>query len=456
MQSKRVQATNHPVGRILLAVLCIAGVFLSFPHLSEAARLYTSGFEWQSATAGIEFDTVLGTPSITTSIKHSGAASMNINGITAFNAEGTQQPFTANQNTFYARAYVYIDDMENNAGGNDGFWLDATTPTNQIAAVQINNNAGTLQLTAWYNDGLSQISDTASLSFDTWHRIEMYVNTADAAGQDDYTVMVDGVQVANATNLTFTVTDATILATYMYNESGSTDSTTNIYYDDLAFNDTNGASQISWPGAGNIVALVPNAAGDNNCTSGDYTMVNEIPPSDTVTDAVTVCRLNTSGDIADFNVTDSSSAGIDSYDTITLVQPMARMREVITTGAPSGYQLRLKSASGGTATTSASSDASNATTVRTNPNGNAAGNAFAARLIATTDPTSATAWTPTGTNSIDNMQIGVTSTDSDPDFYVVTYAAMVEYVDGSPPPVTRFMRLLGNLRLLGNVRLLGL
>lgn len=88
--------------------------------------------------------------------------------------------------------------------------------------------------------------------------------------------------------------------------------------------------------------------------------------------------------------------------------------------------MRVKSTSGGTVTSTAAADAGNAT-ARTNPNGTTA---FGRPLISETDPTTGSVWTPTGTNSIDNMQIGASNVDADstPDLWVLTMAAMIEYV----------------------------
>ena len=43
------------------------------------ARLWSSGFELQSVTSGVEWDTTTGLPTIDTTTKRSGAASLNSN-----------------------------------------------------------------------------------------------------------------------------------------------------------------------------------------------------------------------------------------------------------------------------------------------------------------------------------------------------------------------------------------
>lgn len=104
-----------------------------------------------------------------------------------------------------------------------------------------------------------------------------------------------------------------------------------VYYDDIAINNVSGSFQNSWPGDGGVVALTPNAAGDSNCTTGNYTMVGEIPISNTAASGSTMCELDTNATTAYFNVTDSSTAGIGSSDYVALVYELARIKD--TSGA---------------------------------------------------------------------------------------------------------------------------
>ncbi|MEK7071553.1 MAG: hypothetical protein AAB943_01290, partial [Patescibacteria group bacterium] len=53
-------------------------------------------------------------------------------------------------------------------------------------------------------------------------------------------------------------------------------------------------------------------------------------------------------------------------------------------------------------------------------------------LTSYTDPTTTVAWTVTGTNSLANMQVGVTAIDADPDMNITSISAVVEYVLATP------------------------
>lgn len=213
-------------------------------------------------------------------------------------------------------------------------------------------------------------------------------------------------------------------------------------FDDIAINNTSGSVNNSYPGEGNIVVALPTGAGDNAATTGIFSYINEVPPSDTATSGSTMIELDANPTIGDYNMTDSATLGIDSYDTINAIAPIARIREE--TAGTSNYTLRIKSAAAGTTTSSSSLDAGNATP-RTNPSGTTA---FANVFISETDPTTGVAWTPTGTNSIDNMQVGVGTTDGTPDTWCLTLAAMIEYVNGAAPPPST-IKSIPTLLLMG-------
>lgn len=182
------------------------------------------------------------------------------------------------------------------------------------------------------------------------------------------------------------------------------------------------ALHTSYPGSGKVVVAVPSAAGDSAATTGVYSYINEIPPSDTATSGSTMIELDVNPTIAEYQVTDSGTLGIPENALINCVSVLARLREE--TAGTTNYYLRLKSVSGGFTHVSPLFDCGDATTVRTNPNGTTAfGNPF----TITQDPSTGVPFTPTGTYSIDNMQVGVGTTDGSPDTWVLGLYAMIEY-----------------------------
>lgn len=421
-----------------ISILLLFTILL--PLQANADRLYTTGFEWQNAADGVEFVDGYNSPSISTSIKNGGNASLRFNGST-IDGDGIAmgQTFTA-FGTYYYRFDMYIDALTVNTGfyaSMHNIGLDQA-----IGIFGVENLGSGLDVVVQDDYSGGTVSDTGSVSYDTWHRVEVYATSANGAGADVLTIKIDGVTVVNATNLDF-ITNADQLIFQTYNFSGATDSVTDVYIDNVALNDTTGSYQNSWPGAGKVVAAVPNAAGLSACTAGTFSSVNEIPQSDSSTGSSDRCELDNNPTTGLFNVTDSSTLGIDSYDTINVVHVMARVREE-TSGATNWFP-RLNS--NGSGATSGSTVDSGDTTPRTNPNSTSA---FGNNLISYVDPVTGVAWTPTGTNSIDSLQIGAGTTDNNLDTHILSLAAMIEYVDGAaPPPTGPLYYSVGKLILTG-------
>lgn len=425
-----------------IITLLLIACFLILPTQAHAIRLMTFGFEQQTVTAGEEFSSngINGCcgEGIDTTTFRSGLASLKLSadGTARFTWVGHVPYSTATTNKVFIRAYVYITDLP--ATGNVDLIAAFNTvgPTRQ-AGIALQSD-GTLLLKGW--DSSTIDSASSALSLNTWYRIEMEYQSG--AGTGTVRAYIDGTEFAGDTAQTSSNFDAAYFGT-----ANGSDSSWTVYWDDIAINDTattNSSTQTGLPGAGSIVMLKPTANGDSNpegcnntspCadTSTYWQYIDDTNPDDATTFVDVDTAIN-----ADFAMTDSSTAGIDSYDTITLIHVFARRREEI--AAATLFHLRVKSASGGAVWQTGDNDNGN-TTWRTNATG---GNNFMLqRLATTTDPTTKTAWTPTGTNSIDNLQAGFGISDSD-DVDVSTLWVNVEYVDGSPPatPETRRVPLI--------------
>lgn len=401
-------------------------IFLTIPYSALAVRVVTIGYEWQAATTGVELSNDYGTI-IDTTTKYGGAASGEFSGSLATTAAfGADHSLVQTCAECYFRWNIYVDELKNT---NDvSVYISLFSGATNVIGMEILNNGGTYTAEVYYNNYGTSLG-TFSITPDQWNRLEVFYNTTPADGSEVLTVRQNGSTELTSSAVTFTTKTVNLLSQGLYNGSAGTYADGIVYFDDIAVNDAQGDGQNSWAGDGKVVILVPTGAGSSNCTTGDWSMVNEIPPSNTATSGATMCELDTTTSTAYFDMTDSSTAGIDSYDTISWVTPRVRVREEA--AGTSNYGMAIASASGGTATTSALTDAGNAT-ARTNP---VSTTAFSLQRFGTsTDPTTNVAWTPTGTNSIDNMQIGVLTTDGTPDTWVLTVAALVEYVDGTPPP----------------------
>lgn len=369
------------------------------------ARLYTCGFELNQAShlgAATEYNSLSsGAVGASSTVKRTGTYGLVASGSSGFMTHLYQAEGTSNNH--YFRFYLYID----SSVGADAtaIALFRSTTSGNLCSIRLNTN-NTLEL--WNEQTAAQLgSDSSALSADTWYRIELeYRRSASSAH-----AYIDGSQFA-------TGTIANDLTTSSIRLGLIDDSTGTLYFDDVAVNDSTGTAQTGLPGAGSIVHAHPTGAGDNAATAGTSAEIDEVAPDDSATDRI---QLDDTTTIADYAMTDSATLGIGSSDTISLVEVGVRIKEE--TSTTTSYNLRIKSASGGTTTSSGATDAGN-TTYRTNPTGTTA---FSHRLVSYLDPTTGVAWTPTGTNSIDSMQVGVRSNDAD-DIWVSTLWATIEYV----------------------------
>jgi hypothetical protein len=415
------------------SVITILAITLFLPQLAFANRLYTTGFEWQSVASGVEFVTNDGNLSVETTIKNSGAASIEVSGNILTTAIGGMTHTFDSSVTIYSRVYIYIDAQTDSADVVSYF--DFYNAATNALSLSVARSGATYTAALYWNNWGNTSATTFTITPDAWHYLEIFYDTTPADGAEDITVRMDGTNKIVEGSCTLTQKTLTSFQLGIYNGTAGTVTDNIVYYDDVAINNsTNGANgtQTSYPGVGKIAIAVPAGAGSSNCTTGTWAMVNEIPPSDTLTTGSTMCELDANPTTGYFIVASSTTNGIDSYDTVTLLWLVARVRE--DTAGTSNWLMMVKSASGGTASSTTAVDAGDATTVRTNPSDTTA---FGTSKYVYVDPNTGAAWTPTGTNSLDNMQIGVGTTDGTPDTWIATFAAMIEYVDGSaPPPAT--------------------
>lgn len=396
---------------------------LFLPHHANAARLWSSGCEMQSDSAPVavthlmEFDVRNGAAvKVDTGTTRTGVSSCHTDKTAAANTDHVTHVFAnaAVSTAVYARMYVKVVSYPTGAPTYlINFWDQGIDGTE--GSVMLNYN-GTL--TYIDDDQTPLATSSTAVALNTWTRVEMLYN--DVSGGE---VQIDGVS-----QFTIGAHDGDTVDSVDFGcDLPAVGCTSELYFDDMAVNDTTGTTQTSWPGAGSIVELQPDADGDGNgCSAGDVTSVDEITPDD----ASTICVLDADagGDVLDVNVESSSNAGIDPSSTVTLVQ--VGIRESAASAASETWNLRIKSASGGTVTSGANISHAD-TTYETNIMTTSVQGNYS--LTSYTDPTTAVAWTPTGTNSIDNMQIGANAVDGAPDIRVSTLWAIVEYLPAVPP-----------------------
>jgi hypothetical protein len=204
-------------------------------------------------------------------------------------------------------------------------------------------------------------SASSALSTGTYYRIEYEVNRGGSAGAHVVRARIDGTEFAGANNRDLSVG---INMLYMGgNLHLETITVGDWSFDDVAINDGLGSYEYSYPGDGAYMLLRPNAAGDNNAWTNDYTTVDDTSPND----ATDFQASNTLNAIIDHNLTDMP-AGIGNTDTIKLVTVNSRHNGAAAS-ANSTFVLRAKMSSSGVVEESAAIQPTS-TTWRTNDVGN--------------------------------------------------------------------------------------
>lgn len=275
------------------------------------ARLWSSGFELNSNTAGMEWTVISGSPTIQTTTVRSGTYAGQITSLSSGTPKYWLYKYAAAvSNVNFQRFYFRVATLP--SAENRIFVLnnssDVSTPLIYITI----GSGGALRL---YDEDGAIGSASSALSTNSWYRIETEFDISAAAGSHIVKARIDGVEFAAATNRSIGV--GALAVAYGGNLGSEAQTTGNWYYDDIAINDNTGSFQNSYPGEGEIIFLLPNAAGDNagwtEGTSALFSAIDEIPPN--TTDYIATHDLL----ISDFNLADTPAA-LESTDTINVVQ----------------------------------------------------------------------------------------------------------------------------------------
>jgi HEPN domain-containing protein len=373
------------------------------------AVLKVVGFEKQTLTADIEIVSVVGSPTIDTSIKRSGAASLKCA-------------------TTGSEASVRIDDSPASA-------IDAVRqvafyiPTGGLPAsltkiVQLQdaggdhtsvriNSDGTLEL--WDDSGAIQLgSDTPAISLNAWNIIELDVGTTH--GGNDAKLKLNGVMVAEGATISAG-------ATHRFMEVGVMGSVTaTVYFDDIVVSDHNGGADFAgWINGIKLVMALPNAAGDSAATAGNFASIDDNDDADYI-------ELDDNTTIAEYNCQDSSAIGLPSNALVQFVAVGYRVRGE--TASTCTYVPRIKSQASGTTATGTTTTIASASF---NTHDDTA-TAKVYKLVSYTDPQAGGSWTPA---KVDSMQIGSGTTDAAPDVWISQIWAYIGYFEKTDAMIFR-------------------
>ena len=248
--------------------------------------------------------------------------------------------------TYFLRTYVNVPHYPTTTAGIINF-LSATELGFDVRLT----SEGKLQL--FDSVGGTQIgSDSAVLITNQWYRVELSAKLASGAN-DAAELRLDGVVVAGGSDLT--VSEDPISEVWLgWADPGSPGANKLIYFDDVAWNDDQGATQNSWPGEGKIILLKPISdnqrgswTGGGGGTANLFDGVNNTPPigSDVETDLRQIKTNDGSGDNATdeyrANMTDYATAGLFASDVVTLCQAVVSHGEAVSAGTKTGAFLIL-------------------------------------------------------------------------------------------------------------------
>jgi hypothetical protein len=293
------------------------------------ARLWTSGGEWGHAQA--EGTTVSGAGTFSTTTVRTGGQAFRTNAAGG-NAYFRRALTTVLGRTYYARCYTRLASTPTNVAS--GFYFSNSGVTG-YAGVRW-TTAPALQLE--YTTGTGATS--ATLSLNTWYRVEIAVNFGTGAIDTLEARIYDttGTLLSTLGPLTAQAFSETVITFLQFGAEGVV--TADAFWDDLCVNDNQGSDQNTWAGAGEVRLLRPAAAGTAGTneanwtkpagsTTDKWTSVDNQPP-------VYQADSTAGGDAEDFlrNPTNAASdltlacqsytaGGVGANDTITLVTPMA-------------------------------------------------------------------------------------------------------------------------------------
>lgn len=314
------------------------------------ARIITGGSEIGVATSdrrtGPDGDKELSTGAVTreTTIVRSGLASTKcdttVSNIEAF-GEWTPPMTATTDRNYFLRAYFNFPSVTPAADYN---LLAGSLSGSTVVSIR-HRTDGKLILSRRVNTPADIGTASAkALIPNVWHRVELKWLVSSAGSNSTCEAYLDGELISSVTGQNF---NNTALNRFEVGTSTSPGASWVIYFDDVAFNDDQGSSENSYPGAGRIVLLKPTAdsqvgswTGGTGGTTNLFDAVDNTPPVGTASESNTtqIESADSSGD----NSTDEYRATLTTYDAagvrgrIKLIHPGLWHGEDAATGTTTG------------------------------------------------------------------------------------------------------------------------
>ncbi len=241
--------------------------------------------------------------------------------------------------TYFARAYINTSLVNGNNTEILGFGAIGAG-----VAVQF-NTAGKMILSV---NAVQQGSASAVINDGTWHRVELSATATATGNWTAAELRVDGVSVSTFSG-SLTRGGST---QFFWGWSGSPGASKVFNMDDLAINDSTGANNTTFPGAGAVVLLKPTAdsAGGTGWTLGTgtalggagHTAVANTPPLGVAdlaagSDPKQIRNASANANVNyDATMTTYTAAGLVAGDTINAVVPWVATAAPVTTSSKAG------------------------------------------------------------------------------------------------------------------------
>lgn len=394
--------------------LALILIGLIFAPNAYGARLDTKGYELNSTTDKMEF-TLNSSVTVSTTQKRTGSYAGRVNGSSGF---WRQHVASSNQTTTgFISVCVYVVSAPN---ANTQLVRFSNTSNASVGNITMTTSR---TLTLLKSDGTQIGSASTAVALNTWTCVELANDASTSPGTLTGRIQEDGAgswtTFASGAN-----SNQGQWARALWGNITGSQTTNDMYFDDIKINDSSGASQTSYPDNGKVIYLRPNATGDaGNWTragadsGANWSQNEELPPND-VTDYVTSTTLNQE------DLYNMDNSGINSYDTVNLVQANVRYTSDNATNNPT-FKVEIEKTSGGTIsqgtgiTPNSTTWFTNANSIPENPT-----------LTLYTDP-DASAWT---SSTLDSMQAGIKiTTDNTNNIRVSALWVAVDYTPGTAP-----------------------
>lgn len=369
------------------------------------ARRWHGGAELRTTGAGTEYTSSSGLTLATTG-QRSGDRAWWVTTLSSGAAKYFRYQLGASAATgpFWWRVYIKFDTLP----GAENYFIvfnDTDALTTPLVYLTI-DNSGVVRL--YDEDG--QITGTTTFSTGTYYRLEIKVSTAGGAGACIVEAKVDGAA-AFASSSTRSLSGNFLNVSMGLNLALEANTSGDVYFDDCALNDDTGSFQNDYPGAGEIIIMLPDGnSGTPQWTRGGTDSGANWSQLDDYADAADYVESNTSGQVDEYTLA-ATPAAMASDDVINVVLAGCRFWLSSAAGSDPSFTWGIKSGSTNDNLTAAVTP--NATSARTNnTNGSHVNYPALANDSNYQVPGTATAWTKSDLDSaIFHLEETATETD---------------------------------------------